>query len=169
MLLVTTISPTTYYALQNLDYANISKTAFLNELVAADEHVGRQNSLGEIKTYVLLQTLDILNGEHIYMFCSDDQKARIGITQFNNVRCISVLSAFLKLKNEIGLTKELSEPYRRSWLAFCTAHKQTTFKVLVANENRRFCRIPCAQVLDEIYEDKFVALGDGFLKYKSTT
>ena len=155
-----------YAALQGLDYSKISKTEFLEILAAADDGVGRQNSLGEIKTYVLLQTLDILNGEHIYMFCSDDQKARIGITQFDNVRCISVLSAFLKLKNEIGLTKTLAEPYRNSWLDFCTEHKQATFRVLVANEKRKFCKVPCAQVLDDIYDDKFLILGDGNLKYK---
>lgn len=158
-----------YGTLQGLDYSKISKTEFLEVLTAADDSVGRQNSLGEIKTYVLLQTLDILNGEHIYMFCSDDQKARIGITQFDNVRCISILSAFLKLKNEIGLTKALAEPYRNSWLAFCTEHKQTTFRVLVADERRKFCKVPCAQVLDDIYDDKFVTLGDGFLKYKPST
>lgn len=158
-----------YGTLQGLDYSKISKTEFLEALTAADDNVGRQNSLGEIKTYVLLQTLDLLNGEQIYMFCSDDQKARTGITQFSNVRCISVLSAFLKLKNEIGLTKDLAEPYCNSWIAFCTAHNQVTFKVLVANENRKFCKVPCAQVLDEIYDDKFVTLGDGFLKYKRST
>ena len=161
---------TNYYgALQDLDYASISRAEFLAELNTADNNVGRQNSLGEIKTYVLLQMLNILNGEQIYMFCSDDQRARIGITQFDNVRCISVLSAFLKLKNEIGLAKDLAEPYRNSWLAFCAAHKQTTFKVLVPNAKRTFCKVPCAQVLDEIYDDKFVTLGDGFLKYKPST
>lgn len=158
-----------YSSLQGLDYAKISKSEFLNEVSNADDNVGRQNSLGEIKTYILLQTLDILNGENIYMFCSDDQRARIGITQFDNVRCVSVLSVFLKLKNEIGLTKDLAEPYRNSWLAFCTEHNQVTFRVLVANEKRRFCKVPCAQVLNEIYDDKFLALGDGFLKYKLST
>lgn len=161
---------TSYYgALQRLDYAKINKSDFLNELATADANVGRQNSLGEIKTYVLLQVLDILNDGLIYMFCSDDQKARGGITQFNNVHCISVLSAFLKLKNEIGLTKELAEPYRTSWLAFCAKHQQTTFRVLDATNTRRFCRISCAQVLDDIFDDKFLVLGDGNLKYKSTT
>ena len=155
-----------YGTLQGLDYSKISKTAFLEALTASDDNVGRQNSLGEIKTYVLLQTLELLNGEQIYMFCSDDQKARTGITQFSNVRCISVLSAFLKLKNEVGLTKALAEPYRNSWLDFCTEHNQATFRVLVANEKRKFCKVPCAQVLDDIYDDKFLILGDGNLKYK---
>lgn len=158
-----------YGSLQGLDYAKISKTDFLTELAAADNNVGLHNSLGEIKTYVLLQALNILNGEQIYMFCSDDQKARVGITQFSNVRCISVLSAFLKLKNEIGLTKELAEPYRNSWLNYCAEHKQAAFRVLDATTTRRFCRVPCTQVLDEIYDDKFLVLGDGNLKYKPGT
>lgn len=156
-----------YGSLQGLDYFSISKTEFLNELAVSDNAVGRQNSLGEIKTYVLLQTLDILNGEQIYMFCSDDQKARTGVTQFSNVRCISVLSAFLKLKNEIGLTKKLAEPYRNSWLNYCSIHKQAIFRVLDASSTRRFCKVSCAQVMDEIYDDKFLILGDGNLKYKS--
>ena len=155
-----------YGTLQGLDYTKITKAEFLTELATADNNVGRQNSLGEIKTYVLLQTLELLNGEQIYMFCSDDQKARTGITQFSNVRCISVLSAFLKLKNEIGLTKTLAAPYRNSWLTYCATHNQTTFRVLDASTTRRFCRVACPQVLDDIYDDKFLILGDGNLKYK---
>lgn len=155
-----------YSSLQGLDYSSISKAEFLAELATADNNVGRQNSLGEIKTYVLLQTLDLLYGEHIYMFCSDDQKARIGITQFDNVYCISVLSAFLKLKNEIGLTRDRAEPYLNSWLNYCTEHDQVTFRVLDAAATRRFCRVSCTQVFADIYDDKFLLLGDGNLKYK---
>lgn len=42
--------------------------SFIDSLATADNNVGRQNSLGEIKTYVLLQTLELLNGEQIDMF-----------------------------------------------------------------------------------------------------
>ena len=157
-----------YGSLEQLDYTSISKSEFLDELKAADNAVGNQNSLGEIKTYVLLQTLDFLHGENIYLFCSDDQKARVGIVQFDNVRCISVLSAFLMLKNSLVLTKELAEPYRNSWLAHCASHNVAIFRVLDASATRRFCKVPCAQVLDDIYDDKFLILGDGNLKYKHT-
>lgn len=155
-----------YSSLLNIDYTQISKQVFLTHLSAADNSVGRQNSLGEIKTYVLLQMLNFMNGQQVYIFCSDDQKARTGIIQFPDVCCISVLSAFAKLKDEIELTESLAQPYYSSWLAFCAKHKQTDFRVLDANHVRKFCKVPCAQVFQDLYNDKFIVLADGNLKYK---
>lgn len=155
-----------YSSLLNIDYTQSSKQDFLTDLSAADNSVGRQNSLGEIKLYVLIQVLSFINGQQMYFFCSDDQNARTGIIQFPNVCCISVLSAFVKLKDEIKLTKSLAQPYYSSWLAFCTKHKQTDFRVLDADHARKFCRVPCSQVFQDLYNDRFIVLADGNLKYK---
>ncbi len=100
------------------------------------------NHLGEIKTYVLLQMLSLMLGEQIYVFCSDDRNARSGIVSIGGVRCISVLSAFIRLKKECGFGQEEA-------------------KVL------RMCKVPCEQVMREIYEEKLEETRMGGLRYKS--
>ena len=45
-------------------------------------------------------------------------------------------------------------------------HHQTTFRVMEASEVRRLKRIPCRQVLQEIFDGKFIELKNGMLQYK---
>ena len=40
--------------------------------------------------------IDVL-GEQIYVFCSDDKNARNGATNFEDVRCVSLVSVFIDL------------------------------------------------------------------------
>ena len=46
------------------------------------------------------------------------------------------------------------------------SHHQTTFRVMEASEVRRLQRIPCRQVLQEIFNGKFIELKNGMLRYK---
>ena len=80
-----------YRALEEADYAAISREDYLKELERLDIEVGKKNSLGEIKSFVLLQVLSVMLGEQIYVFCSDDKNARNGATNFEDVRCISLV------------------------------------------------------------------------------
>ena len=82
-----------YQTLENFDIVTSTKQDYLETLQKADDEIGKHNSLGEIKSYVLLQLLSLLKGEQVYVFCSDDKAARNGAISFNNVRCISALSA----------------------------------------------------------------------------
>lgn len=82
-----------YQTLENFDVVTSTKQDYLETLQKADDEIGKHNSLGEIKSYVLLQLLSLLKGEQVYVFCSDDKAARNGAISFNNVRCISALSA----------------------------------------------------------------------------
>ena len=50
------------------------------------------------------------------MFCSDDKNARNGVVSIGGARCISVLSSFVRLKKEIGFTKEDAVPYIDSYM-----------------------------------------------------
>lgn len=75
--------------LENFDIVTSTKQDYLETLQKADDEIGKHNSLGEIKSYVLLQLLSLLKGEQVYVFCSDDKAARNGAISFNNVRCIS--------------------------------------------------------------------------------
>ena len=83
-----------YRALEEADYAAISREDYLKELERLDIEVGKKNNLGEIKSFVLLQVLSVMLGEQIYVFCSDDKNARNGATNFEDVRCISLVSGF---------------------------------------------------------------------------
>ena len=128
-----------------------------------DIEVGKKNNLGEIKSFVLLQVLSVMLGEQIYVFCSDDKNARNGATNFEDVRCISLVSVFSRLKEESNWTLADAEPYIESLIAFYQDHHQTTFRVMEASEVRRLQRIPCRQVLQEIFDGKFIELKNGML------
>lgn len=152
--------------LQQLDYKNISKSDFLGKLNEDCDNIGARQNLGEIKTYVLLQMLSLVLGKQIYVFCSDDRNARSGIVSIGGAKCISVLSSFLRLKKECGFQLEDAKDYIQSWLGFCAKRKQKTFKIQGNSKEKRMCKIPCEQVMREIYEDKFEESLMGNLKYK---
>ncbi|MDD6069189.1 MAG: hypothetical protein PUC12_00025 [Clostridiales bacterium] len=152
--------------LQKIDYRNITKNEFFEALKVDCGNIGVSQNLGEIKTYVLLQMLSVMMGEQIYVFCSDDQNARSGIVSIGGVRCISVLSSFVRLKKECNFEWEVARDYIQSWLDFCIEHKQTTFKVQESAKTMRMCKVPCAQVMREIYEDKLEETITGYLRYK---
>ena len=46
-----------------------------------------------------------------------------------SARCISVLSSFVRLKNEIGFSREDAEPYIQSYMSRCLGNDQKTFRV----------------------------------------
>lgn len=152
--------------LQQLDYRNISQSGFLEKLNEDCDNTGAGRNLGEIKTYVLLQMLSLLFGEQIYVFCSDDRNARSAVISIGGVKCISVLSSFLRLKKECDFQFEDAKDYIQSWLDFCDKSKQITFKVQENSEAKRLCKVSCEQVMREIYEDKFEELRTGNLKYR---
>ena len=92
--------------------------------------------------------------------------AEYGATNFEDVRCISLVSVFSRLKEESNWTLADAEPYIESLIAFYQDHHQTTFRVMEASEVRRLQQIPCRQVLQEIFEGKFIELKNGMLRYK---
>ena len=89
-----------------------------------------------------------------------------GATNFEDVRCISLVSVFSRLKEESNWTLADAEPYIESLIAFYQDHHQATFRVMEASEVRRLQRIPCRQVLQEIFDGKFIELKNGMLRYK---
>lgn len=154
--------------LQKIDYNNVLKDDFLEKLNEDCNNIGVSQNLGEIKTYVLLQMLYMITEERIYVFCSDDRNARAGILGIDkvNCRCISVLSAFLRLKKEHDFGLEDAKDYIQSWLEFCAQSNQITFRIQDNTKKKDYLRVPCAQVMREIYEDKLEEMLNGNLKYK---
>ena len=152
-------------SIQELNYMTCSKEEFLKKLNNDEQTMGEGKSLGEIKAYVLLQFLNFLFGEQIYFFCSDDKNARKGIISFSKARCISVLSSFIRLSKENVLQKSEAQPYIESYLQFCSKNNQINFRVQENTKQGRMLRIPCRQVLDEIFDGKIKELQNGNLRY----
>lgn len=109
--------------------------------------------------------LNLKFGEKIYVFCSDDKNARNGVVSIGGARCISVLSSFVRLKKEIGFTKEDAMPYIDSYMDKCLGKDQKTFKVQDTSKEKRMRRIPYEQVFSEIFDGKIDELMTGNLKY----
>ena len=151
---------------KDLDYTKISEAVFLKELKADCDEIGEGNNLGEIKSYVLLQMLSTKLGQQIYIFCSDDKNARSGIVSLGGARCISVLSAFLRLNKDGNLSREEAEPYIQSYLEECKKRNQTSFRVHDTSKEMRMCRVPFEQVIEEMYSGKIEILQNGNLRYK---
>lgn len=152
--------------LQKLDYRRLTKRDFLRQLKYDCDVIGPGKNLGELKSYVLFQTLRVKSGEQIYVFCSDDKNARNGIITLGGAKCIGVLSAFLWLYRDGILSKEDAQPYVRAYLDLCRKYKQKTFKVYDDTSRMRICRIPCEQVFEDMYADKLEMLKNGNLKYR---
>jgi len=151
--------------IQELDHRTIAREQFLEMLKEDEESIGEGQNLGEIKTYLLLQVLKLIVEEKIYVFCSDDKNARSGIISIGGVKCISVLSSFLRLQKEVDFQKSEAEPYIQFYLNFCVEREQTTFKVQEASKQGRMLKVPCEQVIKEIYEGKLEELPTGVLRY----
>lgn len=151
--------------LSQLDYLNISRREFLDQLEADCSEIGEGQNLGELKSYILLQFLNMKFGKQIYVFCSDDKNARSGVVNIGGVRCISVLSAFIRLQKEINFTREDAEPYIKSYLTSCLGKNQTTFKIQDTSKEKRMCKVPCEQAFDEMFNGKIEEMKTGNLKY----
>lgn len=160
---------TDHYAdLKNLNYRSITVNAYLGKLKELDTLVGEGNHLGEIKAYILLQWLGNQFGEQLFYFCSDDGDARNGILNIDGIkiRCITLVSVYQRLHLESKYTEQMAKPYIDAILGYFAAHDQANIRVVEASAVGRHQRVPCEQVLREIYEDKFVELANGLLKYR---
>ena len=144
---------------------NIGNDEFLRNYALDCKDIGQGHNIGEIKSYVLLQVLQLVLGEQIYVFCSDDKDARNGVIHIGGVRCISVASSFLRLQREIGFTGEEAKPYIESYLKECIDSKQKTFKVQDTSKERRVCKVPCEQVFEEMFCGKIEETKAGTLRY----
>lgn len=135
---------------------------FLTALKECDEKIPHQNGLGEKKTYVLVQMMEILYNKQVYVFCSDDFKARQSIAGLTKpINCISILGVFYKLM-KMGYDKAEMQEYYNRLSAFLK--NQTDYRVWSLSGHQRI-RVPIMQVLDDIYAEKFRLLKNGDLQY----
>jgi len=143
----------------------VSREEFLEKLALDCDAIGTGKNLGELKSYVLLQVLNMRFGQQIYVFCSDDKNARNGIVAIGGASCISVLSSFIRLQKEVDFNREDAEPYIRSYMNSCLGKDQITFRIQDTSKEKRMCKIPCEQVFDEMFSGKIDEMRNGNLKY----
>ena len=151
-----------YAELNELNCVQIAEQQYLQAWI------GEGNNLGEIKEYVLLQWLNTLNEEPVFYFCSDDKDARNGVLAVDGatIQCVSLVSVYQRLKNERVFTKENGKPYVDAALHYFSGYHQVSIRVIEASKVGRHLRIPCEQVFREIFDDRFIELPNGFLKYR---
>ena len=151
-----------YGMLEHIESVN-DVDGFLAILKRCDECIPYQNGVGEKKSLVLLQLLEVLYGNEVYVFCSDDFKARQSIAAlFNPVSCISVLGVFYKLR-KLGYDKAVMKEYYDCLTV--SLKNQTDFKVWSDTGYQRV-KVPISKVFDDLYDDKFLMLRNGDLRYK---
>lgn len=75
---------------------------------------------------------------------------------------------FVCVNTALPLCKQFFAAAHELYHIYCYVENadQTTFRVMEASEVRRLQRIPCRQVLQEIFDGKFIELKNGMLRYK---
>ncbi len=144
---------------------NADSPVFLSALKNCEVAIGNGNSMGERKTFVLAQMLQLKYPGQVVVFCSDDNRARQCATYISSeIRCLSIPAVFQKLRN-VGLEKETLKPYYDSLSSFYSLHGQKTMKVWI-HESLKRINLDFEQLFEEIYLDKFEIKRTGDLRYR---
>lgn len=142
-----------------------SKEQFLSTMSACDAAIPNGSSMGEKKSLVLAQLMQLKHPGNVVIFCSDDGRARQRVAYIcNQIRCLSILSAFQKLQAD-GLAKDIAREYYDSFCSFLSLHHQTGMKVWTHSSSEKIS-VGFEQLFDDIYAGKFEIKGTGDLRYK---
>lgn len=145
---------------------SLPETEFSAALFQCDAGVGCDNNLGEIKTYVLQQVLQNIKNIQLYVFCSDDRKARAGLSGTGGIPCISALSSFYVLRERLHLERSEAKRYFDSWMQLHQASHQTTFKIHKNTKEMQLMSMEGYEIFDRIYDGKMTLLKNGNLKLR---
>ena len=137
---------------------------FLSTLTICDSAIPNGNSMGEKKSLVLAQLMQLKYPGKVVVFCSDDGKARQRVGYIGNqIRCLSILSAFQKLQAD-GLEKEAARQYYDSLCSFLSLHNQTAMKVWTHSTSEKIS-VDFQTLFEDIYAGRFEIKGTGDLRY----
>ncbi len=138
--------------IESPDY--IGEQDFLSALENCDRAIENGSSMGEKKSFVLAQLLQLKYPGQVVVFCSDDSRARRSVTYVNGaIRCLSILAIFQKLKAD-GLAKNVAREYYDSLCSFYALHDQKAMKVWKHGTSERVS-VEFERLFDEIYAGKF--------------
>ena len=141
------------------------ESEFISLVSECDCEVERGSSLGEIKLMILARMMLYFHPGKVYLFYSDDRKARAGMFAVAGIPCKSVMSIFWDLYKE-GVSRKEAEDYFLPFKDYLTGNGLYSGNIRVCNTDRTcLLKIPCQQVFDEIFEGKFDSMMDGMLRY----
>ena len=142
---------------------DVSDDDFIQEVVDCDMAIGCDNNLGEIKTYLLQQVLQNREGIRLFVFYSDDRRARGGLTSAAGIPGISALAVFYVIKERLGMEKAEAKLYFDSWMAFHKSNNQNSFKVHNSTKERQLIKMDGYEIFDRIYDGSVGLAKDGDL------
>lgn len=140
---------------------------FLAELVRCDLTVGTDNNLGEIKTYLLQRVLQNIKDIQLYIFCSDDIRARNALANAGGVPCVSAISSFYLLKEKQIMERSEAKLYFDSWMAYHQTLGQTHFKVHRATKEMQLVKMDGYEIFDRIYNGTMTIVKNENLKMRN--
>lgn len=140
--------------------------SFIALIEACDDVIGTDNNLGEIKLYTTAQVLTQSGSDKLYIFCSDDRKARYALSIQEDMECISPLASFYLAKKYLKMPKEEAQRFFDSWMDFHYEHNgQTHFRVYSISGNQ-LEKLPGQDIFDMLYNDELYLKKDGFFQRK---
>lgn len=159
-----TFFETYYTALENYltdAWGNYDLDEFVALIDICDAVIGQDNNLGEIKLYTMAQILERSGTEELYIFCSDDRKARYALSGQADMDCVSALASFYLAKKYLNMKKEHAQLFFDSWMQFHRERNQEHFQVYSVS-GHQLERIPGQDILEMLYSDKLKLMKDGF-------
>ena len=143
---------------------DVTKEVFLDTLTNCDMLIPNGNSMGEKKSFVLAQLLQLRYPGKVVVLCSDDGKARQrAIYIGNQIKCLSILSIFQKLKTD-GLEKKMAWQYYHTYCQYLADHHQNTLKVWTHSTSEKIS-VDFETLFQDLYDNQFEIKGTGDLRY----
>lgn len=146
-------------------WGNYNLDEFAALIEACDTIIGKDNNLGEIKLYTTAQILEHVGTEELYIFCSDDRKARHVLSNQASIDCVSALASFYLAKKYLSLEKDDAQIFFDSWMQFHKERKQECFQVYTAS-GHQLEKVLGQDILDMLYDDELYLMKDGFFRRK---
>ena len=146
-------------------WGNYDLDEFVALIDACDAVIGEDNNLGEIKLYTMAQILERSGTEELYIFCSDDRKARYALSGQADMDCVSALASFYLLKKYLDMKKEDAQVFFDSWMLFHKGTNQERFQVYNAS-GHQLEKLLGQDIFDMLYNDELYLMKDGFFRRK---
>lgn len=144
---------------------NYDLDEFVALIDACDAGIGQDNNLGEIKLYTMAQILESAGTEELYIFCSDDRKARYALSGQADMECVSALASFYLAKKYLNMKKEDAQVFFYSWMSFHKGIKQERFQVYNTS-GHQLEKLLGQDIFDMLYNDELYLMKDGFFRRK---
>lgn len=161
---------TTYSECENfIDEKQTDLHRFSEMISAKDELVGTDNDLGELKSLLTVKVLQFCGEGDIFLFCSDDKRARLKVLEYSdgNVRCVSGIGVFYVLKKKNVIDEQMLREYFKSWLSYhLQLNGQTAFRIRTTVKPERFGKVDGRIILEGIMDGTIFMTVDGFLQIR---